>query len=316
MSRTAVSFVCLLLACLLVPTAIAAGWVRTTVSDTDRYVATVGPLADDPDVQAAVVDLLTRTVMEAVEERALLEKAVARLAEHRGVPRRVAELMLRGLGPAREQLELRVHAIASEVVSGESFSTAWRDSNASAHRHLINALESDGGGQAVQLDLATAANTLREELRRREVPFAERIPEVQASFSLAEPEQIERARKGYQLLHVWADRLVSAAAIMAFLGLLLARRRGRALAWWLAGSGLACLAVLALLPVGRDHLLGGVDLDEALTRPVFDILTDRLRLLLWLATGLTAAALTLLAALAPVRRALRIRGGSAPRARP
>ncbi|CAM5268019.1 hypothetical protein SGLAM104S_02516 [Streptomyces glaucescens] len=46
--RRAGSSVLLLMALLLAPLAVVAAWVQDTVSDTDRYVETVAPLASEP----------------------------------------------------------------------------------------------------------------------------------------------------------------------------------------------------------------------------------------------------------------------------
>jgi hypothetical protein len=41
---------------------VVAGWARAQIEDTDRYVATVGPLAEDPEIQAYVAAALTETL--------------------------------------------------------------------------------------------------------------------------------------------------------------------------------------------------------------------------------------------------------------
>jgi len=69
--RTIVAGVLITLACLLAPLSVLAVWSSTTVSDTNRYVETVAPLAKDPDVQAAVTDAVTRQVFTYVDVSAL-----------------------------------------------------------------------------------------------------------------------------------------------------------------------------------------------------------------------------------------------------
>ncbi len=53
----------IVLGCVLVPVTATSFWVRGTVTDTESYVAVVGPLASDPQVQAAVEEQLTDRVM-------------------------------------------------------------------------------------------------------------------------------------------------------------------------------------------------------------------------------------------------------------
>ncbi|KKD01915.1 membrane protein, partial [Streptomyces sp. WM6386] len=65
------SSVLLLLALLLAPLAVAAAWVQDTVSDTDRYVDTVAPLASEPAVQGVVINRLTNRVVDNVDVAAV-----------------------------------------------------------------------------------------------------------------------------------------------------------------------------------------------------------------------------------------------------
>ena len=46
----------IVLACVLAPLSAVAVWTRNQVTNTDRYVETVSPLADDPAIQAAITD--------------------------------------------------------------------------------------------------------------------------------------------------------------------------------------------------------------------------------------------------------------------
>ena len=66
----------LVLGCGLVAMALIAAYVRATVVDTDRYVATMAPIADSPDVQRAVADKLDGAITSRVDFDALLREAL------------------------------------------------------------------------------------------------------------------------------------------------------------------------------------------------------------------------------------------------
>ena len=87
--RTIVAGVLITLACLLAPLSVLAVWSSNTVSNTDRYVETVAPLANDPDVQAAVTDAVTRQVFTYVDVSALTIQLLDRL-QGQGLPPRLA----------------------------------------------------------------------------------------------------------------------------------------------------------------------------------------------------------------------------------
>src|SRR3954447_16101241 len=53
--RAAVAVVLIVVAVLLAPVAVVCGWAKWTLTDTDRFVATYAPLAQQPAVQAYVV---------------------------------------------------------------------------------------------------------------------------------------------------------------------------------------------------------------------------------------------------------------------
>jgi type VI protein secretion system component VasF len=57
--RTVVAALLIVLGCVLAPLAGVAVWARNQVTNTDRYVATVAPLASDPAIQQAIADQIT-----------------------------------------------------------------------------------------------------------------------------------------------------------------------------------------------------------------------------------------------------------------
>ena len=71
--RRIVGAVLLVVGCVLVPVSLSAVWVRNTLLDTDNYVSTVGPLADDPAVQQAIANRVTDALFANVD----VEKKVA-----------------------------------------------------------------------------------------------------------------------------------------------------------------------------------------------------------------------------------------------
>ena len=89
--RWTAATVCLLVGCLLLPLAAVALWARTVVFDTDRYVATVAPLARDRAVQNAVADRITAEVFAALDIDGLTTRAIDGLVKQ-GAPAELALL--------------------------------------------------------------------------------------------------------------------------------------------------------------------------------------------------------------------------------
>src|SRR6478752_5986474 len=77
---------------LLAPAAILATWTHDVVSDTDRYVEVVTPLASDPAVQAAVTTRVTDEIFTRLDVQAVTQDAVNALAARGLSPRATATL--------------------------------------------------------------------------------------------------------------------------------------------------------------------------------------------------------------------------------
>lgn len=70
------SIALIVVAALLAPLTLVAAWARAQIEDTDRYVATVAPRADDPDIQAYVATALADTVYELLGVEELLDESL------------------------------------------------------------------------------------------------------------------------------------------------------------------------------------------------------------------------------------------------
>jgi hypothetical protein len=79
----------IIIGCILAPLSVVAVWTKNLVTDTDRYVTTVAPLARDPAIQNAVADKITVEIFSQLDVAGLTNEAVDALA-NRGLPPRVA----------------------------------------------------------------------------------------------------------------------------------------------------------------------------------------------------------------------------------
>lgn len=260
--RALVALVLLLVGCLMVPVATVGWWMRDTVVPTAAYVDTVAPLATNQAVVAAVEDRLVAQTMQSVDQVDQLSGPLVR--------------------PRVEQL---VRTAVRRVVTDPAFAEAWRSANRVAHDEVVAVLSGDSSAVRVRKDstvdlrLASLTAAIRKELVDAGVPLAEAIPEVQATLPIGNTQDLARAQLAYTLLDRWGRALPLATLVLIAAGLLVARRRGRALAWTALGSllGLGVLAVALL--VGRSVYLEAIP--SGISRPaasaVFDTVTASLR---------------------------------------
>ena len=280
--RSLVAFVLLLVGGLLVPISTAGWWLCDTVVPADAYVETVAPLAKNEDVQDAVRDRLLREV----------DRTVGSLED---VP-----------APLRERLGPLLRQAAQAVVASPAFAEAWRQANREAHQQIIGALAGDTasvdvrGGSTVVLRLDALADAIRDEVAQAAPGFGAAIPQVRATYPVGDVEDLGRARTAYTLLEDYGRLLPFVAGVLIVLGLVLARRRGVALATtallaliglgvlWL-GLGLARTSYVDALPAAVPEDAG---------RAYFDVLTADLRTLLLYVSAGSGVALLLGAATA------------------
>ncbi|MGW1242011.1 hypothetical protein ACWD4D_21925, partial [Streptomyces bobili] len=120
--RSAGSVLLILLAALLSVLSVIAVWANSIVRDTDRYVATVGPLASDPDVRKAVTDRVTNVVLGQIDVDALVGQLQDAVSE-KGVPPKAAQLVGNLDAPITSGLEQLVAGTVERVVSSSAFET-------------------------------------------------------------------------------------------------------------------------------------------------------------------------------------------------
>ncbi|WP_030955803.1 hypothetical protein [Streptomyces sp. NRRL S-481] len=267
--RNALSAVLLALACLLLPFGALASWAAHGLTDTGRYVRSVAPLAADPHVRRAVADALGDGIM--------------RKAGH--------EL---DSGPLRGAAGPFVHDAVRSFTRTDVFRTAWEAANQAVHTAVVRALrDDDTRATAVTVDLAPVVARVKRQLTDNRVPFAHRIPVTHTRVPVLPAGDVDRLRKGYQVLDTAAFWLPPAAAVFAVAGITVAACRRRAVT--ALGLGTALGGGLLVLAVAIGRRLTLADLSDPLHRPaagaVYDALTASLRTVSWLllTLGLTVA---------------------------
>jgi hypothetical protein len=250
--RSTAAGVLITLACVLAPLSVASVWASTVLSDTDRYVETVAPIADDPDVQAAIADEVTVAIMENLDIDALTLEALGVLAEQDNMPPRVADALPALAVPLSQGIESFTHSQAERLLASPAFETVWDEVNRVAHTQVVTLLEGNEGGavsaqdDTITLNLAPIIEQVKQRLVDQGFELAARIPEIDRTFVLVESEAITSAQRGYVVLNALGAWLPFLAVGLFAGGVYLARDRRRAL---LRGS-LGVVAAMVVLGAG------------------------------------------------------------------
>jgi len=143
--RTIVAVVLITIACVLAPLSVVAVWTKNQVTNTDRYVATVTPLASNPDIQNAIADQITNQVFTYIDVKGLTTQAVDALAG-RGLPPRIADQLQALEGPIAGGIQSFTRTQVGKIVQSQAFADAWTQANRVAHQALVKTLTGQGDG--------------------------------------------------------------------------------------------------------------------------------------------------------------------------
>jgi hypothetical protein len=265
--RTVVASVLIVAMAILAPLAVVARWAHDEVSDTDRYVATVAPLAHDPAVQRAVADRITTEIVARLQLQQVTDQAVAALSE-RGLPP-VAATSLQALsGPLANAVEDFVSRQVTELVRSDAFAQAWEEANREAHTQMVAVLTGKGSDTVdvsngvVSINLATVIEAVKARLVDRGLTIAEKLPEVQAQFTVFQSSDLQKAQTGFRLLSAVNTLLPILALVCLGGAVLVGRSRRRTL----VAATIALAASMVLLGVAlnafRSIYLDAVPTDQ------------------------------------------------------
>jgi hypothetical protein len=249
--RTVVASVLIVVACVLAPLSAVAVWTKNQVTNTDRYVRTMAPLASEPSIQNALADRITARIFASVDVEALYNQAVDALAKQGLPPNRAAQLQSFAV-PVANGVESFTHSQVAKIVQSPAFANAWVQINRQAHAALVKAMTGEGGGavtiknDTVTLNLGPLIHTVKQQLTASGFNLASKIPETNATFVLFQSSAITKAQSGFNLLNtlgIWLPIIVLA---LIALGVYVAKSHRRAL----VGASLGVAAGMLVLALG------------------------------------------------------------------
>lgn len=223
----------LTVAIILAPVAVVSAWVRTQLVDTDRFVATLGPLANDPVMQGFVADQMAQAVQESINPEELVAQAFAGLGSL-PVPPRVHSAIGMLQGPAVLGLEQMIGQAALTMVESSQFSALWNTALEQTHGRAVTLLQGSPDTLVqlskegdLTLELGPVINLFRQQLAERGFPFSVGSSDLQVSVLILQSKALGEVRGLYHLavaVGAWAPWVVIA---LGALGLALANHRRR-----------------------------------------------------------------------------------------
>lgn len=294
--RSIAAVICLVLAGLLMTPAAVAYWGQRTLNDAERYVETVGPLVESPEVQDVIATRVTAAIQQQVDVEAILNTAFAGVIEDRP---RLEQLVAPLAAAINGLVEREVRAF----IASDEFADIWVLANTRAQQTLQRILNGDNTGAVqlqgdeVVLDVDEVIERVKERLVARGLTIVENvpIPETDRQIVLMDAPQLRQVRTIYAFSNPVAQWLLPVVGVLFLAAFVLARRRPRMAVWIGAVIAANALILAWVLSIGEQmfvNALAGTDFGPA-SRVFFDTLLTYLdrgqQVVLWLGLVIVAA---------------------------
>jgi hypothetical protein len=226
--RSIVSLLLFVLATLLTPLAVVGHWGHTTITDTEAYLETVGPLAADPEVQAAIGAVVTDAVIQQVDAKELVGGFLTDLLPNDQLAEALA-------GPLSSGVNQVIAGAVERFLTSDAFQTAWFALNTAAQRSLIAALEGDPEGVVqiqgpdVVLDISSLLEVVQKALVDQGIDVAAKVtvPEVDKQIVVMSSPAFEQLRTIWAFTNPLLSFILLLVALLFTVSVLLATRRAR-----------------------------------------------------------------------------------------
>lgn len=247
-----------------------AGWVRSTVMNSDDYLAAVSDLPSQP----AISKVIATTITDAI-----VDQGVPLLQEQ------IKDPSLRILVPfAAQGLRPQIEQAVQKGIRSPQFKTVWVSANKQTHTLLIKILQGESiagvqtGGNDIVVNVGNVASTLMPALGNSS--FGKSLVKIakNGEIRFPMPKEIIQARAQLRMANQFYSLLVLLTLLLLAGAVLLSdrpRRMTERMGWWIAGTALAFIVAIR---VAISISAGGIlDSDmSAAARELADALTGGL----------------------------------------
>jgi hypothetical protein len=278
------------IAFVLIIAAILAVWFNRTITDTDTYVRTITPLAEQQDIQNFVADRVTEGIVKGAATEADLVGIVPQ-SEIAG--KDVEELQTLARNTVRKNV--------LDVIQSANFQRLWHESNRNAHDKLISQLSTNK--KEISVDFTPLIDGVMKELGNTSLgPLTQSVvlPQDIGKVNM-NGVAIDKVSDYYNWLQKTTWSLVAAAAAATAICIALSTHHIRTFRRIMMVTGVATLtmALILQLPSWTQGIFGSTAQKVAVA--VGDVLFHDLKIIL-LIIGITAIILALLSKVISVAR--------------
>jgi hypothetical protein len=227
-ARSIASLLIFCLATILMPIALIGHWGHRTVIDSERYMATVGPLINQPEIQAGLADAVTKAVVAKADTENQVSGLLEKIFPNTPITGQLAAPIASGINGL-------IGDLVTKFIASDQFATVWIQLNQAAQKGVVALLEGgDSGpvqikGPDIVLDISSALGVIQKHLVDSGITAAANvtIPDNDRQIVLYSSSAIQQVRFIYALTAPILQWLPLLVAAMFALAVALARRRAR-----------------------------------------------------------------------------------------
>lgn len=261
---TVLATVLIVLGAILAPVAIVATWAQVTLTDTERFVATYAPLAEEAAVQAYVTDEVVTIINDRVDIPAITSDVIDGITSLGTGP--AATKALDALkGPAAAGLQSLIQNRVAKFVSSETFATVWEQALRITHKQFVATMQGNpqaavaiGSDGSIGVQLAPIIEAVKSALVEQGITIAEQIPTINRTITVAQSDSIPTVQLGYSLAVAAGAWLSWVALGLLAAGVLVARRKSRALIWAAVALAITSGLAVAAFAIGQGVFITSV----------------------------------------------------------
>lgn len=283
---TLLSAVLVVAGLVLAPVAVVASWARAELTDTERFVATFAPLAEDPAVRDFVTDQSVAIIADTIDIPRLTSDVFDGITEL-GTPPRATQALEALKGPAAAGVRSLIETQIAAFVESDAFADVWATALRVTHRQLVATMANDpesavelGANGEIGVQLAPIIDAAKAELVDRGFDIAANIPTVDRTIVVARSDAIPTVQLGYAAAVAAGTWLPWVSLGLLAAGVLVARRRSVALIVTAAALALVMLALAVVFAVGSTLFVGSVSpglVPGGVSAVLFDRVTEGMR---------------------------------------
>jgi hypothetical protein len=273
-TRGVIAWILVVLASLLIPIAVMAGWAIRTITDTNQYVATMAPLARNE----VIVNHLANKATDALfSTHTVRDKVTAEL------PPKAKPIVT----PIVNTVHDYVHNVALKVFESPKFGQLWDTLNRHTHQAVVDVLTGKQSaaaqrieqGGAIVLKVTPALNMIADQLNARGITVFNPVKTITNQsgvyVTVVSKDQVSKFSGFFNLVVKLRWIIPVVALVLAAIGIAIAVNRRKTLLRMAIGVGLVTLLFLAALSLGRVTFLNTASshhLDTGVAAAVWDTL--------------------------------------------